>query len=283
MPRSLTPRASTWSTSVLVEVSSCRALLDLIEHEPEPRDADLGRRLRPCAIELAARPAALPPVIEWVDEIPVEVVGLVLANEWLDNVPLDVVEVGPDGPRQVLVDTRSGAESPGGPAGMRDGAWLDRWWPLLGSAEGDRAEVGFTRDDAWAGAVRSLARGVAVAIDYGHLHRERTARAFAEGSLRGYRGGRLVPPVPDGSCDLTAHVAIDACAAAGQEAGATTTVLLRQKDALRQLGVVHGELTDSNGLGAFWWLVQAVDCTAPLSIVASASQRQAASPDRRLP
>jgi hypothetical protein len=39
------------------------------------------------------------------------------------------------------------------------------------------------------------------------------------GSLAGYRGGRQVDPVPDGSCDITSHVALDSCAAAGQAAG----------------------------------------------------------------
>src|SRR5947208_2791006 len=73
-----------------------------------------------------------------------------------------------------------------------------------------RAEVGAPRDTAWAGAVRALARGVALAVDYGHLREDRPAF----GTLTGFRNGRQVAPVPDGSCDLTAHVAIDSVAAA---------------------------------------------------------------------
>jgi SAM-dependent MidA family methyltransferase len=89
--------------------------------------------------------------------------------------------------------------------------------------------------------------------------------------------------VPDGSCDLTAHVALDACAAAGEAAGATGTVLTTQAEALRALGVAvarptrelavadpagylaalahageAAELTDPAGLGGFGWLVQPV-------------------------
>ena len=98
-----------------------------------------------------------------------------MANEWLDNVPVDVVEAGPDGVHRVLVDPADGAESPGGPAGLRDAGWLAQWWPLDGAPEGARAEVGFPRDVAWAGAVHSLERGLAVMIDYGHLRAARVA------------------------------------------------------------------------------------------------------------
>lgn len=86
--------------------------------------------------------------------------------------------------------------------------------------------------------------------------------------------------MPDGSRDLTAHVALDACAAAPALPGAR---LLAQRDALRALGVTGGrpplsqassdpagyvralaaageaaELTAPGGLGDFGWLVQPV-------------------------
>ena len=46
-----------------------------------------------------------------------------------------------------------------------------------------------------------------------------------------------MPAVPDGSRDITAHVALDACAAAGEAAGAGETVLTTQRAALRELGL----------------------------------------------
>ncbi|MYS43043.1 hypothetical protein GTY23_17755, partial [Streptomyces sp. SID5998] len=64
---------------------------------------------------------------------------------------------------------------------------------------------------AWAGAVSRLRRGLAVAVDYAHTAADRPPF----GTLTGFRDGRETAPVPDGSCDLTAHVALDACAAAG--------------------------------------------------------------------
>jgi len=252
---------------------------------------ELRDRLRPVGVEVAERPAGLPAGIGWSGAIP-ELAGLLVANEWLDNVPADVVELTAAGPRLVLVDD-AGEESLGPPVGGGDRGWLDRWWPL--TEIGARAEVGLARDAAWAGAVGRVRRGVAVAIDYAHTRADRAAGAIRGGTLAAYRDGRPVRPVPDGSCDLTAHVALDACAAtatAGQSPGRVTgTVLTSQRAALRALGL-HGrrppgalagsdpaaylvalaragqaaELTDPAGLGGFTWLVQAVGVPLPVSL-----------------
>lgn len=234
-----------------------------------------GPRLRLTGVELAPRPAGLPAQIAWTDEIP-PLTGLLLANEWLDVVPLDVVELTADGPRVVLVDS-AGHEALGGVPPEEDLAWLARWWPL--HEIGARAEPGCTRDAAWAGAVSRVRRGLAVAVDYGHTAGERPAY----GSVVGYRSGVAVPPVPDGSCDLTAHVAWDSCLAA---AGG---VLTTQREALTDLGVSArrpareraerdpaaylaalryageaAELLDPGGLGRFGWLLQGVGMAVPL-------------------
>jgi SAM-dependent MidA family methyltransferase len=243
---------------------------------------ELADRLVPTAVELAPRPADLPAGVEWAEETPDGLTGLVIANEWLDNVPLDVVELTPDGPRTVLVDPTSGTELIGPPPPRADMDWLARWWPL--HEPGDRAEVGRPRCAAWAAVVARLRRGLAVAVDYGH---SRTGRP-AYGTLTGYRDGHVVPPVPDGSCDVTAHVALDACADAGVRAGATATLLTSQRAALRALGVSgarppvdlarrdpraylgalsaageEAELIDPDGLGGFGWLAQSVGIPLP--------------------
>lgn len=235
-------------------------------------------------VEVADRPADLPDGISWSGKLPEQKVALLFANEWLDSIPVDVVEQTEDGPSVVEVDPATGEERLGPPPGPEDAAWLDRWWPLAGAEPGDRAEIGRPRDDAWAGAIRSLTRGVAVAVDYAH---ERAARP-RYGTLCSYRKGRLVPVVPDGSCDISVHVALDACAAAGERAGATTTLLTTQRAALRALGLrgarpplelartapqeylrelqaagQQGELLDPGGLGRFRWLVQCVRVPLP--------------------
>jgi SAM-dependent MidA family methyltransferase len=232
-------------------------------------------RLRLTGVELAGRPEGLPAQIAWTDEIP-PLTGLLLANEWLDVVPVDVVELTPDGPRLVLVGG-DGTEALGELPTEADLSWLARWWPL--AEVGDRAEIGSKRDAAWVGAVSRVRRGLAVAVDYGHQAGERPPG----GSLVGYRAGRAVPPVPDGSCDLTAHVALDACLAA------TTGLLTNQRTALMHLGVSAlrparelaerdpaaylaalrpageaAELLDPGGLGGFGWLLHGVGIAVPL-------------------
>ncbi|MFC8392408.1 SAM-dependent methyltransferase [Streptomyces sp. CB02400] len=243
--------------------------------------ADVAPRVRAYAVELADRPAGLDHRIEWRAEPPEGITGLLFANEWLDNVPVDVAEVDPSGvPRLVLV-REDGTERLGEPVGGAAAEWLARWWPL-GAEEGLRAEIGLPRDRAWASAVGTLARGLAVAVDYAHTA---TARP-PFGTLTAFREGRETTPVPDGTCDLTAHVALDACAAARALPG---TRLLTQRDALRALGVSGArppltlastdpagyvralagageaaELTAPGGLGDFGWLVQPVGVAGDL-------------------
>ncbi|WP_345942702.1 SAM-dependent methyltransferase [Streptomyces sp. SID486] len=174
--------------------------------------ADVAARARGHAVEIADRPAGLDERITWRSELPDAVTGLLFANEWLDNVPVDVVEVDSAGvPRLVLV-ARDGSERLGEPVAGAQADWLARWWPLP-AEEGLRAEIGLPRDLAWASAVDRVVRGLAVAVDYAHTLDTRPPF----GTLTGFREGRETPPVPDGSCDITAHVALDACAA-GPEA-----------------------------------------------------------------
>lgn len=227
--------------------------------------------VRAYAVERAPRPAGLDERVVWCAEPPAGVRGLLFANEWLDNVPVDIAEVDPAGtPRYVRVRTEDGAERLGEPVTGADAEWLDRWWPPDGP--GTRAEIGRPRDEAWAAAAGTLEAGLAVAVDYAH---PRTARP-PFGTLTGYREGREVRPVPDGSCDITAHVALDACALPGAE-------LRTQREALRALGIngerpplalastdpaayvrrlatagEAAELVARGGLGDFGWLMQRV-------------------------
>ncbi|HEX5293515.1 MAG TPA: SAM-dependent methyltransferase [Streptosporangiaceae bacterium] len=256
--------------------------------------AALGERLAAHAVEITPRPAGLDPRIRWRQAPPRRITGLVIASEWLDNVPLDVAEQTPRGPRLVLVDRATGAERPGGPPSPADLAWLAAWWP---PAPGGRAEIGRPRCEAWAGLVARLTRGLAVAADYGHRQADRPRH----GTLTGYLEGRQVPPVPDGSRDITAHVALDACARAGRGAGATATLLSSQRRVLRALRIEGGrpplaladrdpagylaalclasqeaELIDPAGLGGFGWLVQAAGIPLPPPLAALARQERAA-------
>jgi SAM-dependent MidA family methyltransferase len=227
-------------------------------------------------VEVAARPTDLPEPIAWTPALPESVDGLVVANEWLDNIPCHVVEVDSDGvPRVVHVDPATGREALGAPITDRAvptslAAWCSRWWPLEGAPPGTRAEVGTTRGDAWSDVVGRVSRGVAVAVDYGHTAEVRPPL----GSMRSYRDGREIDVLPDGSRDVTAHVAVDAVA------DRVSGTVVRQRQALRALGVSGSrpdlalatgdpegyvralsgageaaELTDEAGLGGFFWVV----------------------------
>ncbi|MGZ2360561.1 SAM-dependent methyltransferase [Streptomyces sp. 372A] len=246
---------------------------------PAEGGADLA--VRAYAVELAARPEGLDPRVEWCAEPPHGARGLLFANEWLDNVPLPVAETDAGGvERYVEVRASDGAERLGAPVTGADAEWLRRWWPSAGP--GSRAEIGRPRDEAWAAAVSSLSAGLAVAVDYAHVRGERPPF----GTLTGFRAGREVRPVPDGSCDLTAHVALDACAAAAGPPAHLRT----QREALAALGITGerppltlasadppaylralstageaAELTAKGGLGDFGWLEHVLSPAAPSS------------------
>jgi SAM-dependent MidA family methyltransferase len=217
-------------------------------------------------VEVAARPPDLPAEVRWSHRVPRVRNALVVAWELLDVVPCPVLEVDDEGvPREVLVEPATGREHLGPRASAADVAWCASWWPLGGLEPGDRVEVGRARDTTWASLVAAAAiagGGLLLAVDYAH---EAGARPPL-GSLTGFRAGRAVPPRPDGSGDVTAHVALDAVAAAGAAAGATTTLVTRQDAALQALGVTRRELLDPGSLGGFGWLVQGVDRELPESL-----------------
>ncbi|AKZ57217.1 hypothetical protein SAM23877_4172 [Streptomyces ambofaciens ATCC 23877] len=187
--------------------------------------ADVAARTRAYAVEVAGRPRGLDHRIEWLPEPPGGVTGLLFANEWLDNVPVDVAEVDSAGVARRVLVRDDGTERLGEPVGGAEARWLARWWPLPGE-EGLRAEIGLPRDSAWASAVAALDGGLAVAADYAHT----AATRPPYGSLTGFREGRETAPVPDGTCDITSHVALDACAAAGSSARQAADDATRRSD-----------------------------------------------------
>lgn len=239
------------------------------------RDAtpELAERARWIAVDV--RPIEQDEVISVRGEAPMlnasfPVRGLVMAHEWLDEIPCDVVQrddagvdrlvlVGPDGEEMgpALDDVHACAAY--GVDAVAARAWMDRWWPL--EQPGDRAEIGSTRDAAWAWMTSIVMQGVALATDYGHTLAERRDRR-ATGTLRAYREGRVAEPVPDGTVGITADVAVDACA--GAVAGST---LSRQRDEVDAPAVEEitsvGDLQryfealrvrQPAGLGALHWL-----------------------------
>lgn len=172
--------------------------------------APRGRVVARASVRRRARraPPELDDRIEWRDEPPEGITGLLFANEWLDNVPVDV----------------AGTDASGTPGTC----WCARTAP---SGSGSRSP-GRTRN-GWAGGGRCRPRRACARrsgspgprVDGGRRHgrarrrRRRGLRAHRRGAppfgtLTAFREGQETAPVPDGSRDLTAHVALDACAAA---------------------------------------------------------------------
>lgn len=221
-------------------------------------------------LDVVSRPLHLPAAVGWVESPGGSLLpegwspprALVVAHEWLDVVPCTLAQVDDDG---VLRELRFPDESTGLPLEGADLEWCQRFWPT--NRAGDRVEVGRQRDDAWSELLDRLAPGsVAVAVDYGHEAADRPA----EGTFAAYREGRLVDPAPDGSCDLTAHVAVDSL---------RQTRRLQQRDAVppaeppdhglasRDPAVYLAGLADHSavaalrrpgGFGDFWWVVAEV-------------------------
>jgi SAM-dependent MidA family methyltransferase len=231
-------------------------------------------------IDLRTRPAELPEKVGWAQDLwdvrygcwtsgeagaalrgsgPV----MIICCEWLDDLPCSVAARHADGWREVIIND-DGREQAGPRLSSEQLAWADRWWP-----GGDRAEIGITRDRAWAELVKIIIKrgGSALMIDYGHT----AARRPITGSLAAYRDGRALEPVPESSVNLTAHVAVDAVRAAGEEAGARTTFCGLQSEVVPELlqseshpdplvdldrRSQHLALNSQYVWGSHWWLLQ---------------------------
>lgn len=239
--------------------------------------AQLAPDLRVTALDVVPRPRALPAGVTWhvspggsaLPEALRNLTGtMVLAHEWLDIIPCPVVQRDEQGVwRVVAVDPVSGLEELTDEPNHDQRAWLQRW----ATESVQRSEVGEPRDRAWADLGSRVDSGLVVAVDYGHTRDVRPTH----GSLTAYRQGRQVPPVPDGSCDLSAHVAVDSLLEATPGAR-----LLRQRDVLDDVvgpaGTVPHDLARTEpttylhrlalegarralgapgGLGDFWWVL----------------------------
>lgn len=251
------------------------------DEPPAPSDATRHTGPPPArvvAVDVVDRPDGLDDRVEWLRSpggagLPAGLHdladALVVAHEWLDVVPCTVAEVDPTGTaRTVLVDPATGSESLGAPLDGDERGWVERHWPS--TTPGERLEVGLSRDRAWSDLVSRVRSGTVVAVDYGHTR----ARRPSGGTLTAYALGQQTTPVPDGSCDVTAHVAMDSLDAdelltqrtvlqALGVTGATPPHALAQAEPLAYLRALEragaeAHLLAREGFGGFWWAVKRV-------------------------
>lgn len=240
------------------------------------RLASLAPDLEIVAVDIVERPNELPESVEWVrgdggGAVPTSLgvrATLVLAHEWLDVVPCPVLAHDGRALRVVQVDD-VGKERWGAPVDPADLSWCQAHWPGW-DRPGTRVEVGRTRETAYARLRATITDGLLVTVDYGHLRDGRPHN----GTLMGYRDGAACAPLPDGSTDITAHVAMDTL---GVEQ------LVRQRDLFDRLALLpdrphvdlaradppaylraltavgaYSALTSLGGLGDFWWALDPV-------------------------
>lgn len=206
------------------------ALLRLVEREGLRRVVDIGcgrgellsalarltERTHPdlglLGVDVVDRPPGLDPRIDWLTspggphlpDLGRPTDALVLAHEWLDVVPCGIARADGTGTLRTVCVDPSGEEGLGDLLPSPDASWVAEWWP--GPHEpGSTVEVGRARDEAFGELVGEVGSGLVIAVDYGHRAGDRPVG----GTLIGYREGLACPPVPDGSTDLTAHVAMD--------------------------------------------------------------------------
>lgn len=224
----------------------------------------LPRNIEFMGVDVRSRPSDLPEIITWIecdiDPSSTDITGrdgecsgLLIAHEFLDDVPCDVVELDDNcRARVVLVDPTTGAQELG-PAltdravhrftdePERDLAWLAQWWPP--TRPGARREIGWPRDLVWNRLRRVVSNGQAIAIDYGHERADRLRGVWDGGTLKGFASGRPRRPIPNNTMNITAHVALDACASDHAR-------LLPQSRVLSGLAGFPG------GRGSYQWLIE---------------------------
>lgn len=170
------------------------------------------------------------------DEVPLPLRGVVLANELLDNIPVAIAVrtadgwrerwVGRDGDDLCLVDA---------PAREEVADWAERFG--LPCPEGGVVEVQIEACEWIVDVLGRLSAGALVLIDYGDVT-ENLATRREEGTLRTYRAHHLGPHPLDepGATDITSDVNFTAMLAAARHAGARVE-LVRQDDLLAGLGL----------------------------------------------
>lgn len=177
--------------------------------------ADLRERSRDT---LAARVPHLLDRVAWLNGLPPAFAGLVVGNEVLDAMPVEIVRVTDSGVEQGGVVASQGALAWG---------WRPAPPPLRDEAERLALPPGYTTEIGLAarGFIRSLgeslARGVAIFIDYGFPEREFYHPQRAQGTLMCHYRHRAHgdPFFLPGLQDITAHVDFTAIARAAREAG----------------------------------------------------------------
>ncbi len=169
------------------------------------------------------------------------IVGVGLANEVADALPVHRLIARNGSIRERFVtweDDRFG-ETEDQPAGEVALAAAALWRRGIQFKDGDRFEISLEAPRWFAGACRGLARGYAMAIDYGYLAPALYSGHRLTGTVRGYFEHSVTdnPYLRVGEQDLTAHVDFSSLIDAGVSAGAELAGFTTQGAMLASLGL----------------------------------------------
>jgi SAM-dependent MidA family methyltransferase len=166
--------------------------------------------------------------VEWVEDLPKDMIGCIFSNEFFDALPVHRV-VRRDGVLREIYLNEDFVEVEGDPQPGVDA-------PV---GEGNLADISIDARE-WVGRIAaSLKSGFHLSIDYGYLEREFYARP--RGTLMCYWRHQVFedPYVRIGEQDLTAHVNFSDLIEAGRSASLLTTEFSTQMDFLIRLGILN--------------------------------------------
>ena len=214
-------------------------LLEAIRYEPieanQYRLADLRRRFEESGLADRLAPPGSP------SDGPLPVTGVLLANEFLDALPVHRVVVRGGKLLELFVTWRDAfveaVAEPSTPA-LAERFALDGI-DVAGLAEGQVAEICLGLEPWLDDAAGRLARGFAIAIDYGFDATELYGGRRLAGTLLGYRDHRVVENALEqpGGTDLTAHVDFTAVHRLAERRGFRTVSSTTQSEFLVGAGL----------------------------------------------
>jgi SAM-dependent MidA family methyltransferase len=176
-------------------------------------------------------------VVAGIEELPDEIVGVIVANELIDNLPASLAVRNADGWEERWVGPGEAGELAlvAAPARPEVAAWADAYAP--GTPEGGLVEVQLAAARWLTAALDRLTTGILLVVDYGGTAEELAPRR-TRGTLRTYRAHHLGPDplLAPGATDVTVDVNFTAMAAVAEAAGAGVE-LLRQDDYLAHWGL----------------------------------------------
>jgi SAM-dependent MidA family methyltransferase len=232
------------------------------------------------------RAEALDDRVDWLEEMPPDVSGVIFSNELLDAMPVHRIAVQGNALHEVYVtwDGSNFAEE------LRDALpavceYFEQ--SRVRPGEGCWAEVNLAAPAWTQEAAACLRQGVLLTMDYGYEAGELYAPWRSEGTLLCFRrhNPSTNPYTRIGRQDMTSHIDLTTVRKAGEEGGLATIGLVSQFQFLTNLGITEAiaapeggqleeyfarrravtELLDPGGLGRISVLVQAKDISAQLT------------------